>query len=157
MSASHTLRTRRRSFANLGGYSAIAQRWGLGLCGCGSWVDRRGQVRYRDGDHNAGWTAYRMKAIHWRDRPVTRRGLYQFHKLIAVSLYRDAAIGERGLRIYHQNVYASQLALAVRIRFPREFAERDRARVRLWLAIARHSGEFPQSREFIRRVKAWAR
>lgn len=149
MSASRTRTTRRRSFASLGGYSGIAQRLGTKPCDCGSWVTRTGRQRYQLFNHEAGFTSYRMAVIHWRDRPVTRRGIYRFLKLVAQTRIRP--FKERGLLLFEINIEANALARQLGIRFPRAFADHDRARVRLWL------GRTDLAPDLRRRIAAWAR
>ena len=167
--ASTTGPTRRRSFASSGlTYEQVARELGLRLCtGCmeGHWATNAARmidmVAKSERRHQSGWVSIRPLSdeVHWSRDRMTRRGLYQFLRLASYLLYpNDTVHQERWLALYRQDQHARRLARRFRVRIPAEYGKREKARVRLDLTkIGPLDTEFPEQRQLIRRVQAWAR
>lgn len=158
--ASTTERTRRRSFASSGlSYERVARELSLRLCdGSGDPLShdddrshRRGYVTWDDGD----------RTIHWHPASrMTRRGLYRFLKLAAELLFPEDKREERWYALFLRDHHTRWLGARFGVRFPREYADRDRARARLDLEKVRLDysyTEFHEQRTIIRRVTTWSR
>lgn len=142
----------RLSSGNSATYSAVAHLLGLRHCGDGS--DQRHWTGYIEWDETP--------CLHWTDRRMTKRGLRTFLKLAARALVPDANPGraERFVALYWQNVEADRLAQDIGVRFPRDLADPDRAKVRFWLAKFRNDlldREFREQRTLMRRIQRWSR
>ena len=152
--ASTTERTRRRSFASSGlSYGRVARELGLRFC------DGSADCPWYGTDHKRGLAVGRT--IHWHPtKRVTRRGLYRFLKLAALLLFPEDAREERWYTLYLRDHHTRWLGTRFGVRFPREYADRDRARARLDLERVRLDytyTEFHEQRTIIRRVSTWAR
>ena len=100
--------------------------------------------------HRQGFVDWRngVPLIHFRDRNMTRRGLWNFLKLVA----RVVAPSGTYERVWFEAQAAYDLGLSLGVRFPREYASTDRARVRA--ALAAVPGGFGESRA---KMERWAR
>ena len=149
-----TEQTRSRSFANSGlTYEKVARELGVVWCrGC------------KEGDHEMGYPSLwptEGRAVHWRDRRMTRRGLRLFLVAAAPLMDLDMVLTRRWIVLYEANRLATKLAEErFGVRFPRSYADRDRARVRLWMKkditddrVVLHQEE----RRKLRRIKEWAK
>lgn len=153
--ASTTEPTRRRSFTSSGlSYALVAEELELRLCtGCSDPLER---------SHSVGFISYPPhsdRTIHWDRTRVSKKGLYQFLLLASWLVYPETREFERWLSLYEKDRHARRLArIHFRMRFPKSFGKRDKARARLDLASIRSiDTEFPEQRELIRRVKTWTR
>jgi hypothetical protein len=97
------------------------------------------------------------ETMHWRPRRMTRRGLRNFLREAAAKSIQYRM--QPWQAIYEINRIVTTLGAALGVHFPREYADADRARVRLSLARWQpFSGELtPETRKLRRRVQAWAR
>jgi len=126
-------------------YPMVAKELGVTLC-----EDRKCLLRDLN-QHTRGFV--RDGVIHWKNRHLIRRGLYTFLKLVAEIGIGDVPridISECEL-LWAKSTGAYNLGLQLGARFPREFAEVDRAKVREMLL---HTLLSPEKRE---RITRWAR
>lgn len=125
-------------------FESIASRLGVLRCeSCASGTERMHVIGYSTFHH-----------VHWRERAVTRRGLYNFLRFVA-----DVAWGLHGRRdverIWMRNVLACEYGRELGVRFPREWADTDRAHVRsLLVAFGPRMLIDPGTR---RRIIRWSR
>ena len=100
--------------------------------------------------HKRGFV--RDGVIHYRNRQMTRRGLWNFLKLVG-RLMADARsdVIWTGERVWFEDEAAYDLGLSVGVRFPRSYADTDRAQVRA--ALAASPGAFGESRT---KMERWA-
>lgn len=149
-------------------YEQVARELGLSLCtGCveGHWATdlerEREAIAKSERHHQSGWVSIHPPSnkVHWSRDRMTRRGLYQFLRLVSHLLYpNDTVYQERWLALYRQDQHARRLARRFRVRIPADYGKREKARVRLDLAkIGPLDTEFPEQRLLIRRVQAWTR
>lgn len=147
-----TTPTRRRSFASSGlTYDEAARQLGLRLCsGCDQTYVR---AKHEDGwfERHPGWDP--AGVIHWSSTRVTRRGLYRFLRVAGQLLYPGIDREPRWLALYYTDWHARRLARRFRVRIPAEYGAREKARVRLDLAL----GVDPEKRHMLRRVQEWAK
>jgi hypothetical protein len=125
-------------------YAEVAERLGVPLC-------NRDCVMRSLNAHQVGFADYTK--VHWKDRIVTRRGLWNFLKLVAEYQWGSFDLREIQ-RIWLRNTVAYELGLDLGIRFPHEFADVERARTRAILASHRLGA---LDEETHRRIKRWAR
>jgi len=105
-------------------YFEIADHLGIPVC------DRACQ-RTDPTMHRRG--SAEMLVVHWAPRRITQRGLWNFLKLAArVKLGSEGA--PEPIRSWQEASYAVALGHEIGRRFPREFADLDRARARAALA-----------------------
>ena len=111
-------------------YAELAEQVGVPICfGCSA---------YSKDAHDKGLIADK---IHWTDRTVNRFGIRNFLMLASGLINRDE-LGPKWQQVYYRNVGAIALARGLGFRFPRSYADSDRA----WLAwfISTHkSTQFP--------------
>lgn len=129
-------------------YPEIAAEHGLRLCS--SACDLAATLAI---DHEKGWPAYN-DVIHWRDRRVTRRGLYRFLKLVVVAKMGLQQMRGGPERTWLMATGSFDLALSLGIRFSREILADDRALVRSWMATGWGQNMDDETR---RKVARWAR
>jgi hypothetical protein len=124
-------------------YEQVAARYGVPLCSrC-----KLGHTKHRDGT-----TVLESGMLHWAPRRLTRPGLWNFLKLVADQ--RWGIHGRRQIeRLWMANTMAYEFGLELGVRFPREYAATDRARVRALLAVTKPALD-PETR---RRIVRWAR
>lgn len=109
-------------------YAELAERYEVALC--------QGECAERG--HEKGFVA--RGGVHWRERHVTRLGLYRFLLLVGElvgALHVRAELDARGLAWmkvaypYALHMWAQKAALNdLRVRFPRSFSSTRRALVR---------------------------
>lgn len=149
---------RQGSFTSSGlTYERVARELGVLLCD-GSDCAWPGQLtRPSEAAHYRGIQTGRV--IHWSRTMVTRAGLFSFLKLAASALYpTDTIRNERWVNLYRQDWHARRLGRKFRVRFPRAWGHKDKARAALDIDKLRPiDREFPEQRELIRRAKAWTK
>ena len=97
-------------------YESLAARYGVRVCtGC------------ERGNHRLGFTD--GGAVHWAPRRIHRPGLRNFLKLTA-ELMLGLKHAREPERTYWKCVIAEDMARTLGVRFPRRYAELDRALVR---------------------------
>lgn len=98
--------------------------------------------------------------VHWKPRVVHRRGLWNFLRLVVLSSRETNPAFTYGpeaplaQKIWYEDVGAYQLGLDLGVRFPREFADTDRAHVRELLPKVAPWLINKDTRE---QIKRWAR
>lgn len=123
-------------------FDEVAERLGVTIC------SHECNLRSLEA-HRRGY-ALTVGSIHWGRRAMTRRGLWNFLKVVA----SQGVMAPRVQEIWFVNTRAYGLALGLGFRLPREWADTDRARVRSLLTppVDRRLDE--RTRETIER---WAR
>lgn len=125
-------------------YEDVASRFNTRLCDRTCWETSPSR-------HETGWSTY--LTVHWKPRGMTRRGLFNFLRLVA-----DVQWGLHGKRtverLWMRNTLACEYGLDLGVRFPREWADTDRAHVRaLFAAFGHQMAIDPATR---RRITRWA-
>lgn len=105
-------------------YEEIAEHLNIPLCPKHCWMETLQR-------HAAGFTT--VASVHWMPREVKRRGIYNFLKLAARNRLGTTDM-VAAQAIWLENSWAYENGILIGIRFPREFAATDRARVRAELA-----------------------
>lgn len=129
--------TRPRSLS----YPLVALELGIRLC-TGEPCDQR--------DHEAG--AWSWDVVHWRDRRVTKSGLYRFLRLAALALnpgLDQDPVAWRRTYLVHRVI--DQYAKHLKVVIPRELTTLERRRVKGQLAVV------PTNAPLRQRAMLWAR
>jgi len=120
-------------------YEGLAARFRVRLCPGGDTFN-----------HEQGQYDQYRGIIHWRPRRVTKPGLRRFLKLVMTSMLGLAFFKEPE-KTYWAAAGAEDLARQLHVRFPRHYADLDRARVREALPGAN------LDKETRRMIERWAR
>lgn len=107
----------------------VAAQLGVTICGPND-LCRQSQI-----DHDRGEYSLTLGMVHWRERRMTKAGLYRFLRLVALAKHPDMTRTITGVRptwqrtylIHRQvNVYARML----HVRIPFDLTREARARVK---------------------------
>lgn len=105
-------------------FEAVADHFRAPMCDKACLMDSLN--RHHNGYVSASGT------IHWAPRGMTRRGLWNFLRLVARATWGASA--QEAYRLWKEDTLAAEFALELGFRLPKEYADTDRARVRALLA-----------------------
>lgn len=149
--------TRRRSFASSGlTYAKVAGELNV------PWCDGSDPSEYLSFDrwnHAQGYATIHPeneRRVHWTDRAMTRKGLRRFLVHAAVVLYPEINRDPDFILLYRQSVIATKLGAQLGVHFPRSYANRDRAKVRLWMRRYLTS-DTKVDKKLLRRIRQWTK